>query len=179
MLGFKHHQSLISLINSRHRDLLGQRSAVRPRRSHLFSKSRKTKRKTAAAIKSPSAQIRILHVEDQKPVADQISDLLKAENWKVDWCADVDTALRLLTGDEHYDVLLIGNTVSDLSAFELAERSRKISHRRRTPIVMMSPNDFEKYAWRAGMDAFLKQPEQVNELTSTVNRLLREGSKNR
>ena len=179
MLGFKHHQSLISLINSRHRDLLGQRSAVRPRRSHLFSKSRKTKRKTGAVIKSPSAQIRILHVEDQKPVADQISDLLKAENWKVDWCADVDTALRLLTGDEHYDVLLIGNTVSDLSAFELAERSRKISHRRRTPIVMMSPNDFEKYAWRAGMDAFLKQPEQVNDLTSTVNRLLREGSKNR
>src|SRR4029078_8803467 len=41
LLGFKHHQSLISLINSRHRDLLSQRSAVRPRRSHLFSKSRK------------------------------------------------------------------------------------------------------------------------------------------
>jgi len=179
MLGFKHHQSLISLINSRHRDLLNQRSAVRPRRSHLFSKSRKTKRKTSATSKLPSAQIRILHVEDQKSVADQVGDLLKAENWKVDWCTDVDNALRLLTGDEHYDVLLIGNTVSDLSAFELAERARKITHRRRTPMIMMSPNDFEKYAWRAGMDAFLKQPQQINELTSTVNRLLREGSKNR
>ncbi len=179
MLGFKHHQSLISLINSRHRDLLGQRSAVRPRRSHLFSKSRKTKRKTVATHKVPSSQIRILHVEEQKPVADQVGDLLKAENWKVDWCTDVDTALRMLTGDEHYDVLLIGNTVSDLSAFELAERARKITHRRRTPMIMMSPNDLEKYAWRAGMDAFLKQPQQINELTSTVNRLLREGSKNR
>jgi len=179
MLGFKHHQSLISLINSRHRDLLGQRSAVRPRRSHLFSKSRKTKRKTPSASRLPSSQIRILHVEDQKPVADQVGDLLKAENWKVDWCTDVDTALRMLTGDEHYDALLIGTTVSDMSAFELAERARKITHRRRTPMIMMSPNDFEKYAWRAGMDAFLKQPQQMNELTSTVNRLLREGSKNR
>jgi tetratricopeptide (TPR) repeat protein/CheY-like chemotaxis protein len=179
MLGFKHHQSLISLINSRHRDLLGQRSAVRPRRSHLFSKSRKTKRKTSPTSKLPTAQIKILHVEEQKPVADQVGDLLKAENWKVDWCTDVDTALRMLTGDDHYDVLLIGNTLSDLSAFELAERARKITHRRRTPMIMMSPNDFEKYAWRAGMDAFLKQPQQMNELTNTVNRLLREGSKNR
>jgi len=179
MLGFKHHQSLISLINSRHRDLLSQRSAVRPRRSHLFSKSRKTKRKAGTTSKLPSGQIRILHVEDQKPVADQVGDLLKAENWKVDWCTDVDNALRMLTGDDHYDLLLIGNTVSDLSAFELAERARKITHRRRTPMIMMSSNDFEKYAWRAGMDAFLKQPQQMNELTSTVNRLLREGSKNR
>jgi tetratricopeptide (TPR) repeat protein len=179
MLGFKHHQSLISLINSRHRDLLGQRSAVRPRRSHLFSKSRKSKRKTPSTSRLPSSQIRILHVEDQKPVADQVGDLLKAENWKVDWCTDVDTALRMLTGDEHYDALVIGNTIGGMSAFELAERARKITHRRRTPMIMMSPNDFEKHAWRAGMDAFLKQPQQMNELASTVNRLLREGSKNR
>jgi hypothetical protein len=43
----------------------------------------------------------------------------------------------------------------------------------------MSANDFEKYAWRAGMDAFLKQPQQLSELPTTVNRLLREGAKNR
>lgn len=75
--------------------------------------------------------------------------------------------------------MLIGNTVNGLSAFELAERARKITHRRRTPLIMMSSSDFEKHAWRAGMDAFLKQPEQVSELTNTVNRLLREGSKTR
>lgn len=179
LLGFKHHQSLISLINSRHRDLLSQRSAVRPRRSHLFSKSRKTKRKTATGARLPSSQIRILHLEEQKPIADEVGGLLTAENWKVEWCTDVDSALRMLTGDEHFDVLLIGNTVNGLSAFELAERARKITHRRRIPIIMTSAKDFEKYAWRAGMDAFLKQPEQMSEITNTVNRLLREGSKNR
>jgi tetratricopeptide (TPR) repeat protein/CheY-like chemotaxis protein len=179
MLGFKHHQSLISLINSRHRDLLNQRSAVRPRRSHLFSKSRKTKRKTTPTNRLASSQITILYVEDEKAVADHVGELLKAENWKVEWCTDADTALRMLTGDEHYDVVLIGNSVSGLNAFELAERARKVTHRRRTPIIMMSSKDFEKYAWRAGMDAFLKQPEQVSELTNTVNRLLREGAKSR
>ncbi len=179
MLGFKHHQSLISLINSRHRDLLSQRSAVRPRRSHLFSKSRKTKRKTTPTNRLPSSQISILYVEDEKAVADHVGELLRAENWNVERCTDADTALRTLTGDEHYDVVLIGDAVHGLSGFELAERVRKITHRRRTPIIMMSANDFEKYAWRAGMDAFLKQPQQLSELTNTVNRLLREGSKNR
>jgi len=46
LLGFRHHQSLIALINSRHRDLLGTRSAVRKRRHHLFSKPRRLKKKT-------------------------------------------------------------------------------------------------------------------------------------
>jgi tetratricopeptide (TPR) repeat protein len=49
LLGFRHHQSLIALINSRHKDLLGTRSAVRKRRQHLFSKPRKIKRKLPEA----------------------------------------------------------------------------------------------------------------------------------
>ncbi len=48
LLGFRHHQSLIALINSRHRDLLGTRSAVRKRRHHLFSKPRKTRKMAKA-----------------------------------------------------------------------------------------------------------------------------------
>ena len=57
MLGFRHHQSLIALINSRHRDLLGTRSAVRKRRRHLFSKPRRIKKKetpTAAVVDATS-----------------------------------------------------------------------------------------------------------------------------
>src|SRR6266849_3512357 len=46
LLGFRHHQSLIALINSRHKDLLTTRSAVRKRRRHLFSEPRKIKKKT-------------------------------------------------------------------------------------------------------------------------------------
>ena len=49
LLGFRHHQSLIALINSRHRDLLGTRSAVRKRRHHLFSKPRRARKPETAA----------------------------------------------------------------------------------------------------------------------------------
>jgi len=54
LLGFRHHQSLIALINSRHKDLLGTRSAVRKRRHHLFSKPRRTRK--LAENGSPAVQ---------------------------------------------------------------------------------------------------------------------------
>src|SRR5262249_2834381 len=45
LLGFKHHQSLISLLNTRHSDLLKQRTTVRRRRRHLFSAPKKSRKK--------------------------------------------------------------------------------------------------------------------------------------
>ena len=44
LLGFEHHQSLISLIAARHPDLTDTRKPVRPRRKHLFSEPRKQKK---------------------------------------------------------------------------------------------------------------------------------------
>src|SRR5437870_5453874 len=44
LLGFKHHQSLISIINIRHKELLKTRTRIRKRRRHIFSESRKTRR---------------------------------------------------------------------------------------------------------------------------------------
>jgi CheY-like chemotaxis protein/tetratricopeptide (TPR) repeat protein len=180
LLGFKHHQSLISLINSRHRDLLVQRSAVRPRRSHLFSKPRRAKQKLAVAnsMRTP-AHIRILHVEDEPQISDAARGALSAEKWEVELCTDGDSALRKLTGNEHYDVVIVDSSLSGVTGLELAQRARKITHRRRTPILMLSGDDLETEALGAGVDAFLKKSDQLTELTPTVARLLREGSRNR
>lgn len=176
LLGFKHHQSLISLLNSRHSDLMSQRSAVRPRRRHLFSKSRKLKRQRPPAPNQRStSQVHILHVEDHKMVADRVADLLRPEKWVVELCTDGDSALRKLTSDEPYDLLLLDNSLPGLTGLELARRVRKITHRRRTPIIMLSAEDYEREAWRAGVDAFLKKPEEVAELPATINRLLGNG----
>lgn len=38
LLGFRHHQSLISLLNTRHYDLIGKRSIARKRRRHIVTK---------------------------------------------------------------------------------------------------------------------------------------------
>ena len=182
LLGFKHHQSLISLINSRHPDLLNVRSAVRRRRRHIFSKSKKLRRRLPPAAPAPrrsKSQVSIFHAEDNKMVGQLVHDLVTAENWKIDLCTDGATALKQLTGDEPYDVLVVDNNLPGLSGLELVQRARKITHRRRTPIVMLSGDDYESEAWRAGVDGFLKKPEEIADLPTTITRLLRERSRER
>jgi CheY-like chemotaxis protein len=173
LLGFRHHQSLISLINSRHKDLLQTRSAVRPRRRHLFSTPRKIKRKIVRP--SPdraTSQISILHVEDNERIAKLVDEMFATDEWLIELCTDGDSALRTLTSSDHYDVLLVDNDLPGLSGLDLVQRARKITHRRRTPIVMLSSRDCEKEAWAAGVDAFLRKPEQISQLPSTIARLL-------
>jgi CheY-like chemotaxis protein len=177
LLGFKHHQSLISLINSRHKELLKTRTAVRKRRRHIFSKPRKIKYRPAGLPEPGSTQISILHAEDNEPLANLINEMLSVEGWRVELCVDGDSALRNLTSDERIDLLLVDNELPGLSGLDLVKRTRKMTHRRRTPIVMLSGNDCETEAWRAGVDAFLKKPQQVKDLPSTISRLLRVDSK--
>jgi two-component system chemotaxis response regulator CheY len=172
LLGFRHHQSLISLINSRHKELLKTRTAVRKRRRHIFSKPRKIKYRPVGPEPS-SAPISILHAEDSMQIANLVSDMFSAEGWRIELCTDGDTALRKLTSDERVDLLLVDNELPGVSGLELVKRTRKMTHRRRTPIVMLSGNDCETEAWRAGVDAFLKKPAQVAELPSTMARLLK------
>src|SRR5204862_6375125 len=50
LLGFKHHQSLISLLNTRHKELLKARTTVRKRRRHLFSRTTPTKAKPSTDL---------------------------------------------------------------------------------------------------------------------------------
>ncbi len=173
LLGFKHHQSLISLINSRHKELLKTRSAVRQRRRHLFSKSRKIKRKIVRhGPERATSQICILHVENNKHIAKLVGEMFPADEWLVELCTDGDSALRKLTGNDHYDLLLVDSDLPGLSGLDLVQRARKITHRRRTPIVMLSGSNCETAAWKAGVDAFLGRPEQISELPSTISRLL-------
>src|SRR5947207_2366561 len=70
LLGFKHHQSLISIINIRHKELLKTRSRIRKRRRHIFSQPRKTRR-TPPKL-SPvrrTSTIALLHVADNAHAA--------------------------------------------------------------------------------------------------------------
>jgi len=173
LLGFKHHQSLISLINSRHKELLKTRSAVRQRRQHIFSKSRKIKRKIVRhGPERATSQICILHVEDNEVVAQLVDEMFAGDEWLVELCTDGDSALRKLTGNDHYDLLLVDNDLPGLSGLDLVQRARKITHRRRTPIVMLSGSNCETEAWGAGVNAFLRKPEEISELPSTIARLL-------
>jgi len=173
LLGFKHHQSLISLLNGRHNDLIGNRSAVRKRRRQIVIKPKRQQKRIRPPHSQPTtSQVSILLVEDNKVVASLVNDMLASKDWRVELCSDADTALLKLTGNDRYDVLITKNNLLGLSGLELVERARKITHRRRLPIVMMSGDDIEKASWRAGANEFLRKPEKIDRVVMTVERLL-------
>src|SRR5437660_317960 len=169
LLGFKHHQSLISIINIRHPDLKKSRSRIRKRRRHLFSEPRRTKR---TADKKSLAEILVVHVEENEAVMRLIQATLRNKDMHVDSCVGAARALKILKTGARYDTLIVDNDLSASTGLELVLRIREIPHRRDLPIIMLSGIDCEKEAWRAGVNDFLRKPEDINKIASTVNRLL-------
>lgn len=169
LLGFNHHQSLVSLLNTRHKTLLDSRSPVRVRRRSIIIRDAHTT--THEKTKSPGF-VTILHAEADETVADMAKELLEPHGWRIERYAGGDTALKRLGGKARYDLLLLANKLSGISGMELIRATRKLSHRRGIPIIMFSAGDCETEAWSAGADAFLRKPADMFAITSTIARLL-------
>lgn len=175
LLGFKHHQSLVSLLNNRHKDLMGHRSAVRKRRRHLISQPGGANQDTKATEPDVAPnQLVILHVADNRPLARRLDEKLINAGFHVQLCSDGLAAWEILKTNKRCDVLIVDNNLPSLSGLELILRVRSIVHRRTLPIIMLSADDVEKEAWRAGVDAFLRKTEAVDKLGGTIARVLDE-----
>ena len=171
LLGFKHHQSLISIVNTRHKDLLKTRSRIRKRRYHIFSESRKPK-KAVEGINKRTSTLKILHAEDDLAVARLLGEILALQEWRVEVCIDGTRALERLSSKTHYDVLIFDKDLPGFNGLELVSRVRNIPHHRRTPIIMLSGEECEAEAGRAGVDAFLGKPQDIDQVPVTIARLL-------
>jgi CheY-like chemotaxis protein len=90
----------------------------------------------------------------------------------VDFCLSGTTALEILKSDAHYDLIIVDNDLPGLGGLELVLHIRSIAHRRNTPVIMLSADDCEAAAWRAGVNDFLRKPNGVDQVTSTIKRLL-------
>ena len=163
LLGFKHHSSLINRLNSRHRALLSVRTPIEPRKQSLIFVSDSD---------AETRPLSILHVEDNKLIADAVKDTLEMEGWTVESFREGTAALQMISGDEHYDVLIFDNGLPDTDGIELIRQTRLLPHRQQTPIIMFSASEVEKEARRAGANAFLRKPVDANVIAETVARLL-------
>jgi CheY-like chemotaxis protein/tetratricopeptide (TPR) repeat protein len=173
LLGFKHHQSLISILNGRHKGLLKVRSTIRARRRRiLFSPDKSRKKQSRSSTEEKTSTIRVLFAEDNKLVANLVRDMLVAEEWLMEICQDGEAAWQKLASNERYDLLLFDNNLPGRTGLELTRRARSLANRRRTPIIMVSATDCETEAWRAGVDAFLRKPDDIDKVPSTIARLL-------
>lgn len=173
-LGFKHHQSLASLLKNRHSDLLHARTPVVPRKRSIIPPHRPPFSPHSRAERGADTRpILILHAEDNQVVAEMVKENLGAEGWNVQTCADGAVAQSRIASSVRYDLLLLDNDLPVISGIELARYARRLAHRRQTPIVMLSADDHHAaQASRAGVDAFLLKPEGISRLAETVARLL-------
>jgi two-component system phosphate regulon response regulator PhoB len=113
----------------------------------------------------------ILYAEDNPLVSEPVRDLLEAEGWHVQLCADGDAAVKRLAGGFPYDLLLFDHDLPGASGMKLTRYARSLPAYRMTPIIMLSATDQEGEARRAGADLFLHKPDDINALVEAVRRL--------
>lgn len=118
----------------------------------------------------------ILVVEDHQTVADALRDTLEAEGWRVRLCSNAVTGRKEIGGDTHFDALILDNQLPcGMDGTELIRLARRLEHRRRTPIVMLSGSYVEGEAMAAGADSFLRKPQDLRLLVATVKDLVKRG----
>jgi len=171
LLGFSHHQTFVALLNNRHKSLLHARRPIVPRRRSIVRVSAPRRSAHSRADKGARA-VTILFVEDNRLVADAIRDTLEFEGWRVEAYPDGASALGVVEGEDHFDLLLLDEDLPGVSGLELARRARSLPHRQATPVVIISANDCRTAARDAGADAFLKKPQDILALVPTITRLL-------
>ena len=175
LLGFKHHQTFVALLNNRHKSLLHARSPIVPRRRSLV-KVREPRRTAHHRADREARVVTILFVEDNRVVADAIRDTLELEGWRVEACFDGASALRKVEGEDYFDLLLLDEDLPGVSGLELTNRARSLPHRVGTPIIIFSATNRETAAREAGADAFLRKPQDILALVPTIERLLDVGA---
>lgn len=171
LLGFRHHNSLASIINNRHRELLGERSPIRPRRRSIMTGGGRARGPRPAKPEAESAGS-VLHVEDDRTVSDAVRVALEADGWRVETCADGADALERLRRPTPYDLVVLDYDLPGLDGVRLASAARALRHRRMTPIIMFSAADREREALPAGVNLFLRKPHDAPRLAAAARRLL-------
>jgi CheY-like chemotaxis protein len=121
--------------------------------------------------------ISILHVEDDAIVASVAKEILEAQGWRVQTCADGNAALEKISGDDQYDLLLVDPDLPGVNGLELINHARELDHRCDTPMVVLAAGPVEAEAREAGADVFLRKPKDIGLLAETINRLVSERQK--
>ncbi len=175
LLGLQHHGTLAAMLDEvqggRHKNLAHLRLPPEPRRQSIINHNSRRRRPHDKA-----RTIKILCVEDYQVLADAMKETLEGLGWMVELCADGAKAMRRIESKARFHLLILDNELPGKDGLVLARRARQLPHRRRTPIIMFSASDIEQEAWHAGVNAFLRKPQDTGRLTATVTRLLTKDS---
>lgn len=124
--------------------------------------------------------LRLLIVEDQIDLAENLFEFLGEEHYSLDFAADGLTALHLLA-TQSYDVIVLDLMLPGVNGFDICKRIRQ-DLQCETPIVLMTAlselTDKEK-GFECGADDYLVKPFELRELQLRIDALHRRHSPQR
>ncbi|MCA1612846.1 MAG: response regulator [Acidobacteria bacterium] len=114
----------------------------------------------------------MLLAEDDKLVLGVIRETLESEGWEVVGCEVGTAALAEIEGEGRYDLIITDYRMPGTDGLELVRAARRFGRRSGTPIIMLTASPVEGEARAAGVDLFLRKPEDVGRLAESVKVLL-------
>ena len=123
--------------------------------------------------------MRLLLVEDERPLAAALGDALREEGWVVDLASDGREALRMAV-QAPYDVVVLDIMLPGMNGYDVLKhmRSRKVW----SPVLMLSAKDGEydqTDAFELGADDYVTKPFSTPVLLARLQALARRGAPER
>ena len=117
--------------------------------------------------------MKLLLVEDEKRMGQALQEILRQENYEVDWFVDGQDGSDALVGDE-YDLVILDVMLPHKNGFDIAREARKNDVR--TPILMLTAKsdvDDKVNGLDCGADDYLTKPFVTKELLARLRALTR------
>ncbi len=117
--------------------------------------------------------MKLLLVEDEKRMAQALSELLRQENYDVDTCSDGPSGLEAARGTP-YDMIILDVMLPGMDGFQIARTLRR--EKIRTPILMLTARsglDDTVAGLDSGADDYLTKPFMAKELFARLRALAR------
>jgi DNA-binding response OmpR family regulator len=121
--------------------------------------------------------MRILLVEDDRPLATSLAEALSAQHYDVDIAQDGELAWAQLEALP-YDLTLLDVNLPGLNGLSLCQRMRSRGYQ--SPVLMLTARDtsLDKVAGLdSGADAYMVKPFDLAELLAQIRALLRRGER--
>ena len=126
------------------------------------------------SIKSDSRSLKVLIVEDNDDIAENIGDYLEAQGHVVDFALDGIGGLHLaLTQD--FDVIVLDIMLPGMDGLTFCRKLREDAEKN-TPVLMLTARDTlsdKLEGFRAGADDYLVKPFALEELAARIGVLVR------
>ena len=118
---------------------------------------------------------RILVADDEPHIRRILTTFLEAASFIVDSASDGESALELLAGDNHYDLVLLDLMMPDMTGLDVLSDSREMPHRRNVPVMILTAKGQDRdrtEAFERGASDFVVKPFSPKKLLTRIYELL-------